>query len=365
MKKNKLNILMLNYEFPPLGGGASPVSYEISKGYAKLGHKVDVVTMGFKDLPTFEKKDGINIYRVKCIRSKKEICHPWELASYIVSAKKFLKKHMKTHNYDICHCHFIIPTGAVALWLKNNFGLEYVLTSHGSDVLGYNKRFRKLYPFLVRPWKKIIKNAKVVTTPSKFLENEIKKLVSCDNFKVIPNGIDPKLFRPMKKEKKILIVARLFENKGVQDFLDALKGLDLKGWKVDIVGEGPYRAKLEKKMRENNLEKVVTFHGWIDNNSKEMKELYGHASIFVSASWFESFGLTLLEAISAGCYPLVSDIHGHKQVLDNEKYFFEKGDINKIRLLLKDLIKMKIQKNKIDKKYSWNDVIKEYEGILG
>lgn len=37
---------MLNYEFPPLGGGASPVSFEIAKGYVKLGNEVDVVTMG-------------------------------------------------------------------------------------------------------------------------------------------------------------------------------------------------------------------------------------------------------------------------------------------------------------------------------
>jgi len=35
MKDKKLKILMLNYEFPPLGGGASPVSYEIAKGYVK------------------------------------------------------------------------------------------------------------------------------------------------------------------------------------------------------------------------------------------------------------------------------------------------------------------------------------------
>jgi len=48
--KNK-RILILNYEFPPLGSGASPVSYEIAKGYAKLGHSVSVVTMGFKGLP--------------------------------------------------------------------------------------------------------------------------------------------------------------------------------------------------------------------------------------------------------------------------------------------------------------------------
>ena len=61
---NKKRILMLNYEFPPLGGGASPVSYEIAKGYAKLGHKVDVVTMGFKGLPSEEKKEGMRIFRV-------------------------------------------------------------------------------------------------------------------------------------------------------------------------------------------------------------------------------------------------------------------------------------------------------------
>lgn len=55
--EKKLKILVLNKDFPPMGGGAAPASYEISKGYAKLGHKVDVVTMHFKGLPYFEKKD--------------------------------------------------------------------------------------------------------------------------------------------------------------------------------------------------------------------------------------------------------------------------------------------------------------------
>ena len=36
---------MLNYEFPPLGGGASPVSYEIAKGYVKLDKKKDLNSM--------------------------------------------------------------------------------------------------------------------------------------------------------------------------------------------------------------------------------------------------------------------------------------------------------------------------------
>ena len=143
-----MKILMLNYEFPPLGGGASPVSYEIAKGYVNLGHKIDVVTMGFKGLPNFENMDGINVYRVKCLRSKKELCHPIEMLSYIISARLFLKKHLRENKYDINHTHFIIPTGLISLWLKKNFGIPYIITSHGSDVPGFNNdRFLFLHRF--------------------------------------------------------------------------------------------------------------------------------------------------------------------------------------------------------------------------
>ena len=201
---NKLKILMLNYEFPPLGGGASPVSYEIAKGYIKLGHSVDVITMLYKDLPEFETKDGINIYRIKCMRKKKEICQPWEQLSYLSNAKKFLRQHLKTHSYDINHTHFIIPTGVLALWLKKKYNLNYIITSHGSDVLGYNNKraFKYLYPLVKGRWKKIIKEAKYITTPSQFLQNKIKEITKegNGNFIVIPNGIDKDKFKPNYKE---------------------------------------------------------------------------------------------------------------------------------------------------------------------
>jgi len=367
MGNSKKRILMLNYEFPPLGGGASPVSYELAKGYAELGHKVDVVTMGYKNLPKQETKHkNLNIYRVKCWRSKKEICHPWEQLTYLTSAKKFLREHLRDNEYGVCHCHFIIPTGILALWVKKNFEIPYIVTAHGSDVLGYNKRFKKLYPLLVKPWKKIIKNANLITTPSKYLQDEIKKITTQGKFIVIPNGIDKNKFKPLKKEKRILVVARLFENKGVQDILDALKDINLKheGWKIDIVGKGPYRSFLENKTKENGL-KNVKFHGWVDNNSKKMKEFYGHASIFVSASWFESFGLTVLESISAGCYPFVSDIGGHRQILGEDKYFFKKGDSEELRKKLKKLVSKKIKKVKLNEKFNWNNIIKKYVEVLG
>ena len=50
-------ILVLNYEFPPLGGGASPVSYEIARGYVKLGQKVDVVIQKIGNFLSFQKRN--------------------------------------------------------------------------------------------------------------------------------------------------------------------------------------------------------------------------------------------------------------------------------------------------------------------
>ena len=347
-----MKILMLNYEFPPLGGGASPVSYSIAKGYVKLGHSVTVVTMGYKKLPKYEIKDGIKIYRVPCLRSKKEMCYPHEMLSYVLSAKNFLSKHLLTEKYDINHTHFIIPTGIVALWAKKKYGIPYIVTSHGSDVLGYNKRFQHLYPLLVGKWKEIIASAKVVVTPSKFLQGEIKKITSKGKFAVIPNGIDPSKFKPMKKEKRILVVSRLFVNKGVQDILDALQGLDLKGWTVDIVGDGPYRSFLEKKAE--GLDNVK-FHGWVDNDSTKMKELYGHASVFISASYFENMSMVLLEALSAGCHVIASNVGGNPEVVGKKDLF---NGIASLKEKLRDSLVSK--QVKFDNKFSLNNTLNKY-----
>lgn len=362
--EKKLKILMLNYEFPPLGGGASPVSYEIAKGLVGIGPSVTVVTMGYKDLPKYEEIDGIKIYRVKCLRSKKEICHPWEQLSYLLSAKKFLKKHLKNNKYDINHTHFIIPTGYLALWLKKKYKLNYIITSHGSDVLGYNKRFAKLYPFLIKPWKKYIKEAKAVTTPSQFLQNEIKKITTNGNFIVITNGIDPDKFKPMKKENSILIVARLFVNKGIQDILDALKDIDLKDWKVDIVGDGPYKDFLINKCHENGLDEKVTFHGWIDNKSDKMKEFYGKASLFISASYFENLSIVLLEALASGCHVIASNVGGNPEILEIDR-LFDKGNVKELKSkILENLMGNKNIPNKLNKKFLSSNVIVEFNRLF-
>ncbi len=360
-----MKILVLNYEFPPIGGGGSPVSYEISKRYVRLGHEVDVVTMNYRGMPFCEVIDGIKIYRVKCWRSKKEVCHPWEQMTYLISAKRFLKKLLKEKSYDINHTHFIIPTGVLAAWLYEKYKLPYIITSHGSDVLGYNKRFAFLYPLLKKPWIKIAANAKCITAPSDFLKNKIEDITTKGRVETITNGLDLSEFIPMKKENRILVVARLFKNKGVRDILEALSKIDLKDWTVDIVGHGPVFDELKEFCSSSNLKDRVRFAGWIDHKDKKIKEFYGRARIFISASYFESFGQVVLEAISSGCYPILSDIEAHRSIVKEDEYFFKIGNADQLRNKIKDTIeKMPLKFNINIDRFQWDNVIKDYERIL-
>ena len=369
MKSKTLRILMLNYEFPPLGGGASPVSYEIAKGYVKLGHSVDVVTMRFKGLKEFEKKDGINIYRVPCWRTKKEICHPWEQYSYIRSAKKFLKTHMKTHTYDINHTHFIIPTGVLALWLKKKFGLSYIITAHGSDVPGYNPdRFKLLHKLTGPTLKKICGGAKVITTPSKYLADLIRSKIGNYNIKVIPNGSRDYLVKGIKKENIIMSSGRLLPRKGFHLLIKAFNEIKPKDWKLYIVGDGPFRSDLEKLANKNNN---IIFTGWLDNTKKEYKTLLNKSKIFSLLSSRETQGIVFIEAMSTGCAILSSNITACKETaspdigkLVNIK---NQADVTKnLREMLKGDIKVlgKNARKRYEKNYEYDKIITPYMEVL-
>jgi glycosyltransferase involved in cell wall biosynthesis len=317
-----LQVLVVNHEFPPVGGGASAVTYELASGYAKRGHAVSVVTMRYDGLPEHERKDGVEIYRVRCVRRRKDMCTVPEMLTFVISARRFLSRHLRTRTYDINHTHFVVPSGAIALWAKRTFGLPYILTAHGSDVLWYNPRFRFVYPLVSRAWMQIVREAKIITSPSSALARLIRALNERLPVITIRNGIDPDRFvGTTAKENRILVVSRLVRAKGVQDVLDALRGLELRGWKVDIVGDGPYRRALEQSAVRYKLLDYVTFHGWIDHNSDHMLELYSRARIFVSASHRENMSMSLLEALAARCWIVASNVGGTPEVVEPGSLF--------------------------------------------
>ena len=90
---------MLCYEYPPIGGGGAKVVHGLTSELVKQGHEVDLVTMGYKNLPKHEKINSLNIYRVQCLRLKSNICTPPEMMTYLISAIPLILKLCRKNNY--------------------------------------------------------------------------------------------------------------------------------------------------------------------------------------------------------------------------------------------------------------------------
>ena len=90
-----------------------------------------------KNVPKYEEY-WVNIYRVNCIRKNKTVCYPFEQLTYLISWFFKARKLIKQKHYDLCHCHFLLPTWILSLLLKKLYWLKYIISAHWSDVPWHN-----------------------------------------------------------------------------------------------------------------------------------------------------------------------------------------------------------------------------------
>lgn len=316
------NILFLNIEFPPVGGGASGVSFDIAKYMSEHDFNIDVVTMHVSGLDKYQEiNKNLTVYRIFSGRRKKYVSYVYEHLIFLVHALFFIRKLVRNKKYDICYCHFIVPTGVIALILKKIYKLDYVLHSHGSDVLSYNNRFKFLYKIISPFWKMVVKESRKVIVPSNFLKEKIEKILpKIKNIEIIPNPITKNHKENInKKENLIVCVGRILENKGCKEVIDAFKRAELNDWSLVFIGDGSYRKKIETLIDVYDLDKSVNITGWLEK--KELYTYLSRAKIYISASRFESFNVSLIEALSYNCIPVVSDIVAHKEIVTEEFIF--------------------------------------------
>jgi glycosyltransferase involved in cell wall biosynthesis len=368
----KLQILLLNFEYPPLGGGASPVSKEIASSLVKNGHDISVVTMGFGSLPKYQKDEKIQIYRLDSGRKKSNISQPFEQVQFLWHAKRFLESHLKDHNYDVIHCHFILSTGILARWVKRKFGIPYIITAHGSDLPGYNPdRFKLIHwftPYLIR---KILKDCAYIVSPSHYLAGLIQPFLKKDINKllIIPNGIKVDSYYKSPKQKIILSTGRLLKRKGFHTLIAAVK--DIKSeFVVHICGDGPMRGELEK-MAVNSQTKIV-FHGWIENTSKKYLDLLSSATIYCLVSSFENASISLLEAMANGCAVITSNVTGCPETVGDSGICIDPDNPQSLskeieRLISKPNLITELGEravHRVKDKFLWDKIAKAYENIL-
>lgn len=360
-----MKLLMLCYEYPPIGGGGAKVVDGLTSELSKLGQNVDLITMGYKNLPAYEVRGALKIHRVKCIRLRAAICSPAEMISYLIAAFIFLLK-FDNKDYYLNHTHFIFPDGVLAYLLKKIRKIPYLITAHGSDVPGYNPdRFKILHKLLKPFWQTILKNAEKVVVSSDSLDKLIKSVMPGIDTFTIPNGINLHKYSPdAQREDKILVVTRMFERKGVQHFIKALSDIK-ENYQVNIVGEGPYLDIL-KKLAQN--ETRINFRGFLDNNSRELSQLYETSRIFVFTSEAENFPIVLLEAMIAGLAIITSVNNGCAEVVGEGAILVNPKNPNEIRDALLHLMNNqdlcnrlgRIARRRAEDLFSWKTVARKY-----
>jgi glycosyltransferase involved in cell wall biosynthesis/GT2 family glycosyltransferase len=130
--------------------------------------------------------------------------------------------------------------------------------------------------------------------------------ISAYRIAVVPNGVDLSRFEtPVRRSgdgSRFLFAGRILEQKGLDVLLDALAKIP--GATLDVAGEGPLRAALERQAKELGIQDRVHFLGARD----DVPELLSATDCFVFPSRWEGFGLSLLEAMAAGVPCIASDL---------------------------------------------------------
>lgn len=128
---------------------------------------------------------------------------------------------------------------------------------------------------------------------------------------VIPNYVDTDIFKPLevKKEKQVVFVGRLDEQKNLFSLINAVKSLDIK---LVLIGNGPLEDVLRNRVKEEEIENV-TFAGVVPN--ERLPEELNKSEIFVLPSLYEGNPKTLLEAMACGLPVIGTNVIGIKEVI--------------------------------------------------
>jgi glycosyltransferase involved in cell wall biosynthesis len=187
----------------------------------------------------------------------------------------------------------------------------------------HNKGFNKKTNFFKTFCNKIVFNNVKVILLSKHLYYDIQNFVESNDIFICPNGITDNAFVKNRNHNdvvKILFISNLIKTKGILNLVEALSILKIKNlsFHCDIIGdEGDVTFNdLQKRINQENLTNELKVLGARYGFEKE--EFYRNADIFVFPTYYETFGLVNLEAMSYSL-PIISTFEGGIQdlILDN------------------------------------------------
>lgn len=314
MVREPMRLLIINYEFPPLGGGAGNATACLAREWAIAGHSVEILTGGFRELPAREELDGYTIRRLPTPRAEQGQCSVPEMCAVMAASCVAAFFGPKP---DLVIAFFSIPGGPAAWLLHLLCGVPYIVSLRGGDVPGFDAKNLSALHAITNPLAALIwRNARAVVGNSAGLCQLAQNFMPGLAIPEIPNGVDTERFFPATRQSgticELLFVGRLAPQKGVDILLHSL-ALIPDGWRLRIAGDGPERERLSALATNLGLRNRVEFLGWTQRDA--LPEIYRNADVFVFPSYDEGMPNVVLEALASGLPIVATRIAGNDQLV--------------------------------------------------
>ncbi|RYC52391.1 hypothetical protein DN53_10970 [Flagellimonas olearia] len=252
---------------------------------------------------------------------------------------------------------------------------DQIVTVHDLSFLRhpdwFSKRFSIVYSFLVP---RIIKRAKRVLTVSEFSKKEIVDLIKVEESKieVVYNGItgftiqdeplDSTEYGHLLKEAYILTVSSHHPRKNFKNLIKAFSLMENPSLKLYVIGD--FNKNYSNVDIPNTWLKNVVF---LENiGDQDLVRFYQNAKLFVYPSFYEGFGIPIIEAISMETMCAVSDIPVFTELFENSVHYFDptskESIANSIQYALsnpKSISELQEVRETILKKFSWDKSAKK------
>jgi glycosyltransferase involved in cell wall biosynthesis len=316
-------ILLINYEYPPLGGGAANATAALAREMARQGWRVTVATSAYRGLPSREiTPDGVEIRRIPTIRRRVDRSGVAEMLVFLAASLVWTPVLAAWRRPKGIIAFFGLPCGPAAWLTRLILGTPYVVSLRGGDVPGFRYEGIELYHRLSAPvigflWRR----AAAVVANSDGLAELARRFAPDMAIPVTHNGVDPDRFKPAPDAPRradaegplrLIIVGRLVRQKGVDVALAAMSRVKCEV-SLTVVGDGPCRAELAETAVELGLADKVRFLGWLDREA--MPKAYAEAEAMVFPSRDEGMPNVVLEAMASGLPVVGTDIPGTRDLV--------------------------------------------------
>lgn len=259
--------------------------------------------------------EGVKVEQVISFRSMRPM--------HLLQSNRRLRKLLKTLQPDIVHVHQVNRLAYFISRLTHQMNIPLVTTAWGSDVLLVPNQ-SKVHRFLIV---KSLSRSRSVTADSKEMINAMKQMVPEGQYVLLQYGIDK---IPPATKKNIIYSNRLhLPLYRIDAIIDHFKSFsaEFPEWKLVIAAQGELTESLKKQTENLKLEDKVEFVGWQDK--EQNNSWYAKASIYVSIPESDGTAASVLEAMSAGCVPVLANLPvSYEWVCDGENGVIEKTGKN-------------------------------------